>query len=789
MQLASFLLIYGPLHSFNYGLASPLGRREAGPLISDNNFTSVSSIEPLILPITPDNPSLETIVISIKEGSSYVYQTFQKISQDFGATWNDISVKNELKGSKYNPNKLFGGDFKSLYVSYDRGMSFESIELPKAMRESFDSHYFIEHPFNLNYMIVNRNLCDKHHNDCPYVSHISKDGGRTFQKLKEKATCEFVSNERQQFPPDLIYCRSRENYRGPQKAHEFFYSTEFFTEKSPKHLLDGKKLKDVTQYGSFVIATIEEHENYSLAISRDGVNFHHAHYPSTIPGASEDDMIVLDSSDSLLIFEPSDFDEYYGTLLHTGKDGYEFSAILQNVCRDKGKEKTVDYRKLKSVEGVLVANILSNVDDFKSKGALPIVQTVISHSNGAKWETLRGPSGKDLHFPQISDVDSFSRDDMSGIYINTGYEGEIINNRHTYMTRDAGISWEKIHDNEMHSAISDYGAVIVLISSGDDVDTFLYSFDEGRTWKHHLLGFKGKVVSLKTSPNGDNRNFLIISKVTVEDKSDFHLLNLNFDTADLATCSNSDFYTWSPEHPQTNSKCLLGKEIEYMRRKSGSNCNVAPHFRDSNDENTGTVPPYKFIKNCTCTKDDYEPDFYHFFNTTSNALEQTEKIPTQEEQCANDAISWKRYPGYRKIAASSCEGEFMEAEKRFACPGKEKEFSAGEDLSDKDLRSSKISAETICLIVIVPLAVISVVALVVMYRSKVQELFRGYMPVQLSSAGPGWWHKVKFHLPFLNGHISDERLGIYYRLDNQERNQILEENDYSGDEGSDIVDE
>lgn len=97
-------------------------------------------------------------------------------------------------------------------------------------------------------------------------------------------------------------------------------------------------------------------------------------------------------------------------------------------------------------------------------------------------------------------------------------------------------------------------------------------------------------------------------------------------------------------------------------------------------------------------------------------------------------------------------------------------------------------------VVAIPLVLIPLIALFYIYRRQLMEFFGYKAYVRLdddanSSSGISeWWHKLRSHVPLLNGNIPGHDFGAYDRLDNEERSRTLEERD-SAEEGSDVSDD
>ena len=52
----------------------------------------------------------------------------------------------------------------------------------------------------------------------------------------------------------------------------------------------------------------------------------------------------------------------------------------------------------------------------------------------------------------------------------------------TFLSRDAGLSWNKIAKDAHKYEFGDQGSVLVIVGDEEAVDFVEYSYDEGKTW-------------------------------------------------------------------------------------------------------------------------------------------------------------------------------------------------------------------------------------------------------------------------------------------------------------------
>lgn len=808
------------------GDSLPIARSSLAPRASDpivKSFPFPDAIDFLqILPVSGDTGMEETVLALGASGS--LYRT-----HDFGIKWERVpNVKDVIMidTSNYDINRVYlssKGSPNSLFYSSDRGSSFTEIKMPES--EMGAPSIALNDHSNPDWFIYNNLNCTDHW--CSQNAYYSKDKGKTWTLLMEDADCYFAKKDSSNstdnelgmhISPDLVICESTLYDKHHFKVR---YLTGSFNDLKMQEV-NIKGLRYVYVRGDYVMAMLVEDDHRQIAVSRDGIHFHRAAFPANIhPRMSFfGGFNILQNDGPLVVYEKEDFMTEFGVVLHSGKYGYEFTPVLENVYSPMYGWHTAEYTPLKSVEGVILANIVSNPEKVKAEEETPIVKTVISHSDGNKWAPIKGPSGEPLHLRQFTG-NMFMMDDSAsdsptaaGIYICTGNEGDSLTDStmeyNTYMTRDGGMNWFKISDSPMLHSIGDQGALIVMVSATDPTDHLKYSYDEGATWQSYSWGYEAAVLSLETVPSGSSRRFLM--RLRSSSGMDTHLVTLDFFTEGLQMCEASDFEKWTPEHPQLGTKCLLGREVEYTRKIRDRNCFVGAH-----DNGNSRPGQRKTVKNCQCTREDYECDYTHVLDpdTKECKLIEGQKIPSQEDQCKHDSIYWKKITGYRKLATSSCEGgETIEVDERYACPGKEKEFEDGKWLGDPGLKPLPLNKKKliikILLGLLIAVAIIVVLLVVIRFRLEILDILRNVVGSFPLVAGffsklfsryhvslpeddedsphhmQNWWQTAKSYIPFVGKRQPEDHLGFYSTMDDDERDRILEEDrDYRDESDGD----
>lgn len=717
-----------------------------------------SAFEPEVSTFDPKNAPFKWYVLATNENTYTVnaqsdrgyYGSFYS-SNDFGINWYENSNA-KIETVAGAPNKIRYGDL--FHISFDGGLTFQKVPRPSEFTK-YDGWFpprdiFVGHPTQNDWLIYNAETCDSNWKHCSKSSYVTTNRGANWTVVKSggqgfDAHCYFVTAG-----DYVVYCEGYDDY---------LHYTPNFQEDAPVNI-SAQYPFGVDAEGNFVIKRLYHSVgNYvqenQTAVSRDGINFRRAQLPPQLTPNSEKLRILNGSSDFLLA-------TYGDRLLRSGKLVNEFTVVLD-------KFDGV-FDKIPSMEEVYIANVHSPN------------KSMISHDGGTTWKPVIGPNGQELLLHLDHDANA-ALVNAAGVYIAVGNIREQDNIHSTYMTRDAGVSWFQINKKAALWAVAEQGSVIAMVvkSRRDfSTDRMYYTFDQGQSWQEYNWGFKAYAEFLIGSPDGGGSQFIL----TVESVEDWeknahnsgphnNLFSLNFATNESTYCDASDFEIWEPEYPELTSKCILGQKTVYRRRIRDRECLIGSYFKENKLS--------EIKETCECTRADYECDYTHELDSTTNECKPIAgaHMPTQKEQCVNGAISWKKFSGYRKIAATSCHGDPIEDSTRRACPGKEKEFRDGVFDVDPTLMLKRRNKTLIVFmwigISLVIVAVIITLLLVILYRHRIKNAFnRASMDTDNTSTNPSLWQRFKARLPIFGSHISDDSLGFYNRVDHEERNRIVE---------------
>ncbi len=83
----------------------------------------------------------------------------------------------------------------------------------------------------------------------------------------------------------------------------------------------------------------------------------------------------------------------------------------------------------------------------------------------------------------------------------------------TFLSRDAGFTWEEVHKDAHLWEFGDSGSIIVIANDEEPTDRVFYTIDEGLTWREYIFAGPGqdkvRVKSIVDVPEDTSRRFII----------------------------------------------------------------------------------------------------------------------------------------------------------------------------------------------------------------------------------------------------------------------------------------
>jgi len=326
----------------------------------------------------------------------------------------------------------------------------------------------------------------------------------------------------------------------------------------------------------------------------------------------------------------------------------------------------LDVQPLANIEGVMIANIVTNPSEAASTGQ-PKLRTKLSYDDGGLWTDLtidvtetnqpcKTNSGCALHLHSLTSYAGRANHRINapnavGLAVANGNTGDALlpyARASTFLTTDAGATWRLVRAGPHHHAFGDSGALLVIANDLDPTDHVRYSWDYGQSWQYYtfITGDKVRVWSLTTSLDASSERFLLLGETVSGGKA--VAIGLDFANLHMRTCGAADYEWWTPS-TSTGSKCVLGREIAYQRRKPDAVCAVKAKFQD----------PDMKSEACPCYADDFECDYDFVPNTASGdrcvPAEGKEDLWDPPEVCA-PGTTYYLPSGFRKIPIDHCVG-------------------------------------------------------------------------------------------------------------------------------------
>jgi hypothetical protein len=142
----------------------------------------------------------------------------------------------------------------------------------------------------------------------------------------------------------------------------------------------------------------------------------------------------------------------------------------------------------------------------ETRGALKKLRTMMTFSHGSSWTTLCPPRrdafGEEkpcdatdaklcgLHFHSVTALHNFGRVFSSrapGFVMGVGSNGigESLweyKSSDTFLSTDAGLSWQIISKGAHKYEFGDLGSILVMVDDEEITDSIRYSSDLGKTW-------------------------------------------------------------------------------------------------------------------------------------------------------------------------------------------------------------------------------------------------------------------------------------------------------------------
>ncbi|VEU19576.1 DEKNAAC100867 [Brettanomyces naardenensis] len=569
------------------------------------------------------------------------------------------------------------------FYTKDQGKNWKFFDLPE------DGFTFSDVKVNYakhNYMLFRFSKCYSSGFEstvCNDTFYYSKDGLATKPvkiDVDGLAECTFAkSNENfNSLHDDLIVCVKREydTFGFPETSQVVATKDFFNTVLVPKNdAMKNAHVMDIEVTNSFLVATVKS-DRYSknamidLYISKDGLNFKKSFFEKQIrnwsyvllPSAKNSlHLALLGSATGSRNVAPS------ADIYRSDSQGVYFKKIFSNVRSSVYALSVIS--KVQGIDGAWIAGANEGIDE---NTMMPLTKSKITLDDGDSWSFLKAVDDPSCHGNRDCSVNLIWMSERAGngeivtgptpgILMGIGSTGKYlpqgVDDLHTYISRDGGLSWKMVADYPSTFAFADFGNIAVSVpinvkgfmdaDPSGATDNFAYSTDQGKTWSDIQLGTKVIPYYLVTSKDGTAHQMVLVG-IDVGTKK-FVAITIDFSGAFKRKCGKGDFEEWyARRDPNTDDPiCIYGQREKFNRRKQDADCFASELYKDI--EVIGEP--------CKCTTNDTECDFGFVMNE-SGACTAISNVMVEEVCKGKNSNRKVKLTSKRLIPGDPCSGGY-----------------------------------------------------------------------------------------------------------------------------------
>ncbi|OAD72986.1 hypothetical protein PHYBLDRAFT_20680 [Phycomyces blakesleeanus NRRL 1555(-)] len=613
-------------------------------------------------------------------------------SSDQGKAWTRVTdiAENEpsfLYEHPFDNEKAYViGKGKVHWKTVDRGASWQKFETPIEPAATFPHLSF--HAERPNYVLFNGFKCNLGGwtgMDCHGEFYYTLNNFEETALLRSQATYCIWSLSSAAFetaPVKEVMCVEPAKKSGMASMLEYeelhlVQSEDFFKNEQAVNFGSTSEVRGVIAISAvnrFLVAAIKpkpSEPDMDLQISLDGENWHEAIFPVDAKLVHEKAYTIVESTGTSLLVDVLDSaSSTVGTLYKSNSNGTFFVKSLENTNRNQ--LGIVDFERVQGVEGVMVANVVSNAAQVKAGSAKKALQTRMSFDDGATWSPIQkvydaqgtllkcsdGPDKCALHLHSVTTPRNngqvFTSKAAVGVMMGVGsYNDHLLeyDESDTFLSTDGGLNWKLVRMGAHKYEFGDMGALLVLVDDEKEIDHIWWSKNRGNTWERYDLGISIRARYLTTDPTSSSSKFLLIgsSRFSNERVQSFYidLSGVFSHKCELIENneSKSDFERWFARDLTSGPDCLMGHEQMFYRRKADRDCYVGLDFQ----------PPVVELKECPCTEADYECD-YNFVRDGDKCVRIGPDVITKD-MCTSRNSVYPSSSGYRLIPGNTCNAE------------------------------------------------------------------------------------------------------------------------------------
>ncbi|KAF8523369.1 Oligoxyloglucan reducing end-specific cellobiohydrolase [Hysterangium stoloniferum] len=617
----------------------------------------------------------QTILIRLRDGT--IWQ-----SSNEGYTWSHIQPEERFVAfymHQYASDRAYLITATDrIYITVDTGRTWKPIkvELPA---NSLGIPVMSFHPQESDWIIWvgGTTGCLNYQEDCWTEAFYTTNNGIRWDSLERYVKgCAWARDTDLKIDRQLVLCQSYRDKKGNQLTFkqsnpvELWEGSHFYKEKTK--LFDN--VVGFTKFSEYlIVAELRlEKQSLDLQVSLDGKNFATGLFPPSMRPDNHAYTVLESSTDSVFLHLTTSEHRgaEFGHLLKSNSNGTFYGVSLEHVNRNE--HGYVDFEKMIGLDGIALVNVVSNPERVALSGHKDL-QTRITHNDGGNWKSLTPPKRDSndqayacssagcylqIHgYTERYDARAtYSTPSVPGLLMAVGNVGERLapyRDSDTFLSRDAGFTWEEVHKDAHLWEFGDSGSILVMANDEEPTDHVLFSTDEGLNWNEYQFGERLRVHVIVTVPSDTSRKFILFGTYSsspggsVAVHLDFSSLTSRKCVLNVQNSEDDDFELWSPSE-QREERCLFGRQTLYHRRVRDRNCWVGDQTKDAN----------RLVHNCTCTDSDFECEFNHARDADGKCVLAAglTPLPNDDGDCRLGEDMWYERTAYRKIPYSTCQG-------------------------------------------------------------------------------------------------------------------------------------
>ncbi|KAG0798808.1 hypothetical protein G6F22_003854 [Rhizopus arrhizus] len=622
-------------------------------------------------------------------------------SDNDGYSWRELFEGHRIISMYQNPHfdqrTYFITEGTTHFTTTDKGANYVEMKVPVGPLLNLQGTIMNFHNDDPDYLIYvgEKNCQGGFGSSCHSEAYYSHDNGRTWTSLGTYVRNCIWGREGsiKDTHRNSIFCEQYREQSGNQMALfgsslQFISSQDYFHNK--KVVLEN--IVGVTVFGKYMVVAASKNggTNLQLLVSLDGNTFATARFPADFDLSTEA-FTIMESINSLWIHVTTNARKgsEYGTIFNSNSNGTYYVDSLKNANRNE--MGIVDFEKMQGIEGIAIANVVTNPNQA-NRGDHKVLSTQMTADAGGHWHPIQAPkrdsNGNSYSCPRDAcflnlhcyserqnSRDLFSLSSAVGLMVGVGNVGDRLSNYRDgdmFLTRDAGKTWTEIAKGAHLWEFADQGSLLILADNEQPTNSIKYTMTEGLSWNTFEFTTKSDRVIIEdiiTQPDGTSQKYVLFGLKggkTVAIHIDFSPLRPNQCVLDLDNPNNDDFELWSPEDTR-GEKCLFGRETAYFRRIRDHDCYVGTKLIQE-----------KVIRNCACAEEDFECD-YNYVRDSNGKCVLVPGLSPLVPKCDGTIDHYYTPSGYRKIAASTCEGgdELDKLGEKVMCPNARRSSGSG----------------------------------------------------------------------------------------------------------------